>query len=429
MRLLNTQTLEFEEFFDVQIPEYAILSHRWGEKEVSFKEMRKGKPPPGPGILKIQRFCRKAAEHGFEWVWADICCIDKRSSAELSEAINSMFKWYESAKICYVHLKDVEITSRDLHLREQYGDGRWGEEFWPELRSKFCKSAWFTRGWTLQELLAPRRILFYDSRWELIGEMSDEQLWKDVFKACGIKSDTWDTDYLLEVPSVAQKMSWASRRQTSRSEDMAYCLMGLFGVNMPLLYGEGAHKAFYRLQLEIMKYTSDESLFAWHCNETWPGGMLASSPNEFRDSGDIVCNSLYCRSFSMTNLGIGFAVPEKHCIRHDSNHKCLNVDCGVCGVRNPLTRIPFRGQCIVFLNCYREQRSDLPLQISIGSGRNSWYRKQDHPLDQTDFPSPYLQICDFSTLKKNFKENAGSNDGCSCLCLGEAFWIWFKYWV
>lgn len=107
MRLLHTKTLTFEEFYDSKVPKYAILSHRWGEKEVSFKEMRKGTAQPGPGLSKIHGFCSLAAEHGYEWGWIDTCCIDKKSSAELRKAINSMFRWYGKAEVCFAYLSNV----------------------------------------------------------------------------------------------------------------------------------------------------------------------------------------------------------------------------------------------------------------------------------------------------------------------------------
>lgn len=163
------------------------------------------------------------------------CCIDKSSTAELSEAINSMFRWYRNAAICYAYLEDVTSLS---HLDQ---------------------SRWFTRGWTLQELVAPRDVLFYSSDWRLLGsklELSD-QLWK----ITRIEPEILSTGVFDHV-SIATRMSWAGNRQTTRIEDAAYCLMGIFEVNMPLLYGEG-RKSFTRLQEEIMKVSDDQSLFAW----------------------------------------------------------------------------------------------------------------------------------------------------------------------
>jgi hypothetical protein len=156
-----------------------------------------------------------------------------------------MFRWYERAEVCYAYLSDV---SGDANLQEDV--------------SEFVESRWFTRGWTLQELVAPKSVLFYSKRdkgWHFLG--TKEELCDQISTITGI-----DTDTLygagLELASVARKMSWASHRETTRIEDTAYCLLGIFDVNMPLLYGEG-QKAFLRLQEEILRASSDYSLFAW----------------------------------------------------------------------------------------------------------------------------------------------------------------------
>ena len=293
MRLLNTKSLQFGEFFDSQIPKYAILSHRWGDDEVTFQEFRKGKKQEGQGYAKIRRCCALAENRGFDWVWIDTCCIDKKSSAELSEAINSMFRWYGKAGECYAHLSDIAWESRDLEASKE----------------AFRLSLWFTRGWTLQELLAPNYILFLDREWKCIGTKKDFS--EEISAATGIRGI-----YLKDprFACVATKMSWVSRRATSRIEDMAYCMLGLFDVNMPLLYGEG-QKAFMRLQLEIIKKSDDESIFAWTFSTPFPFiylGILASKPRNFADSGDI---EVYCEMkkerfpYVMTNQGLEFHVP------------------------------------------------------------------------------------------------------------------------
>lgn len=144
MRLLNTVTFQFKTFFDYSIPNYAILSHRWGnqEEEVSHKQLRKNLvPPDSPGLVKIQNFCRLAAERGFPWAWIDTCCIDKRSSAELSQAINSMYKWYELSAECYVYLADVEFSVGELSLKRQSEERFWHTPGgWSTLRDRFIKS-------------------------------------------------------------------------------------------------------------------------------------------------------------------------------------------------------------------------------------------------------------------------------------------------
>lgn len=309
MRLINIYTLELEEFFTTQTPRYYILSHRWGPEEVNYKDYRKKRTTDGPGYRKIVDACdfaRTWQSSGNDalpvrYLWIDTCCIDKRSSAELSEAINSMFKWYRLARMCIVYLADVSsMDCQDVVTENALG-----------------KCDWFKRGWTLQELIAPGHLVFSDVNWKIIGS---------IVKSYGINSySKMHRPYpdLLEVvcsitripkrvlatcnglrtatPSIAQRMSWAAQRATTREEDMAYCLMGIFDVNMPLLYGEGT-KAFLRLQEEILRRSRDQSILAWGVSHddptcrllrprTGPWGLLAHSPLMFRDSGDVVFNA------------------------------------------------------------------------------------------------------------------------------------------
>lgn len=285
MRLLNVQTFRFEEFVGEAgngIPPYAILSHTWGPYEVTFDyHTRWGREDiDKEDYDKIRGCCRLAKSEGFQYVWIDTCCIDKSSSAELSEAINSMFQWYRDSAICYAYLSDVDSSEDPTKLAE--GDD---ESFGS---SSFARSRWFTRGWTLQELLAPAEVIFLASDWSEIGTKKSlrsavsrvTQISEKVLEEC-----RWD-QY-----SVAQKMSWAASRQTTRLEDAAYCLMGLFDVNMPLLYGEGS-KAFSRLQQAIMQRTEDQSIFAWSYpdhehSHTLTSGMMAPSPQYFKHASQI----------------------------------------------------------------------------------------------------------------------------------------------
>lgn len=145
MRLINTANLKLEEFFDKTIPKYAILSHTWGQNEVVLADYeqrihRKRKKAAVDAVKKIRDWCRRAAEDGHSYAWIDTCCIDKKRSAELSEAINSMYTWYQNAQICYVYFSDVFKRSS-----------------WAATRTSIRQARWFTRGWTLQELLAPRQ--------------------------------------------------------------------------------------------------------------------------------------------------------------------------------------------------------------------------------------------------------------------------------
>lgn len=240
MRLLDSGLLQLREFVEDDVPRYVILSHTWGQEEVTFRDIQDlKKARTKKGFQKIEQCCNKAQSDGFQWVWIDTCCIDKSSSAELSEVINSMYKWYRNSEICYAYLEDVGWKNTYLP----------GDATFPSYLLK--KSRWFKRGWTLQELIAPSIVEFYTSEWHEIG--TKFSLLETISERTRINRKVLENSYLLDNFNVASRMSWAADRETTRIEDEAYCLMGLFGVNMPLLYGEG-RRAFHRLQAEIMKY-------------------------------------------------------------------------------------------------------------------------------------------------------------------------------
>ncbi|KAL8903676.1 MAG: hypothetical protein Q9171_007320 [Xanthocarpia ochracea] len=291
MRLLNTQTLGLVEIIRPDQEDYAILSHTWGEEEVSLKALHKPESKQLLGYKKIERCCAQAHRDGYKYAWVDTCCIDKKSSADLSEAINSMYDWYDSARVCYVYLSDVSIDSIEL----------------------LSRSRWFTRGWTLQELLASNEIRFYDRHWHYIGNKRD--LAGSISIISGIEENYVRDKYSIREASVAARMSWASSRQTSRPEDEAYCLMGLFDVNMPLLYGEGGYKAFQRLQHEIANSSEDESLFAWHLSSfDLQEGIFAPRPAAFRGCGDIVAVDdprIRRAPYGITNRGLSIDAPHQ----------------------------------------------------------------------------------------------------------------------
>lgn len=302
MRLLHSETIVLNEFHGDNIPLYAILSHTWGENEVSLQDMKEQSvAQQKAGYTKIQYCCAQAAKDKIEWVWVDTCCIDKSSSAELSEAINSMFRWYQNARICYAYLTDV---SDEPDAERQ--------------RLAFGKSRWFTRGWTLQELIAPERVVFYDNAWQAMGTKSS--LGQEISRITGIDEETLKGRDIAEL-RVAERMFWASKRRTTRIEDLAYCLMGIFDVNMPLLYGEGK-KAFIRLQEDIIKDSEDQSLFAWRAQEqseressTEPQaqGLLAQSPAAFASPGSVVPFRVCDAPYSMTNRGLRITLPLLKC--------------------------------------------------------------------------------------------------------------------
>ncbi|KAK4213504.1 heterokaryon incompatibility protein-domain-containing protein [Rhypophila decipiens] len=309
MRLLNVETLQLEVFDGGPRVTFAILSHTWGEEEVSFQDMmtfspnnipEQAQPPPSrqpkpipvetkKGFSKILNCCAKARSEGYQYVWIDTCCIDKSSSAELSEAINSMFKWYHEAEVCYALLGDVSletVSQESASKMSEFDISEYGEGEQGRLSKALHKSRWFTRGWTLQELVAPLEVVFVDGSWEEIG--TRETLAGVVEEITGIDGAVLRLERSLGEFSVAQRMSWAASRNTTRIEDEAYCLMGLFDVSMPLLYGEG-RKAFKRLQLEIMRQTTDRSILAWASPDSHGviEGVLASSPAMFEDCGGI----------------------------------------------------------------------------------------------------------------------------------------------
>lgn len=248
IRLINTKTLRMKAFPSQNAPKYAILSHTWvDDEEVSYQEMgRLVSDPDHPamkksGYRKILNVCQKATAHNLEYAWVDTCCIDKTSSAELIEAINSMFKWYQMAEVCYVFLSDLPPRGKG-HVKESMGACRW-----------------YTRGWCLQELIAPENLRLYNEAWEFVGSKKD--LGKLISSITNIDEEVLRNSRKLATVPLARRMSWAATRVTSREEDMAYCLLGIFDVNMPMLYGEGS-KAFLRLQEEIIRTSNDLSIFA-----------------------------------------------------------------------------------------------------------------------------------------------------------------------
>ena len=233
---------------------YAILSHTWDGNEQSLQQVRaiqercrtnRTNPREDPELSpKIRECCILAEKHGYRWVWIDSCCIDKTSSSELSEAINSMYKWYKSSEVCYAYLKDVP-GGCNVHAKG----------------SAFRKSRWHKRGWTLQELIAPDTVIFLSVDWRELGTRA--RLARLLQGITGIPFGILTGEDTPAECSASMRMFWASERKTTRIEDEAYCMMGLFGVSMPTNYGEGK-RAFIRLQYEIMQHQEcDMTLFAF----------------------------------------------------------------------------------------------------------------------------------------------------------------------
>ena len=294
MYLLDVHTCQLKYFGSSTLPLYAILSHTWEDEEVTYQDVKGGKVDGKVGYEKVKKVCEIAASHGLDYAWVDTCCIDKTSSSELSEAINSMFRWYQEAAVCYAYLSDVDSTrTHPIWLRDQ--------------NSSFSRSRWHQRGFTLQELIAPRVVVFFNQNWVRIGSKSS--LCEALSARTGIPTSVLRGKDLKSF-SVAQKMSWASRRETSRIEDRAYSLFGIFDVHMPLLYGEG-QRAFSRLQEEVIKKTNDHSIFAWDSTNLGFGGPLAPSPDEFFESYDVVTDHAALQwnsAISFNNLGINLQV-------------------------------------------------------------------------------------------------------------------------
>ncbi|KAF5845844.1 hypothetical protein GGP41_009655 [Bipolaris sorokiniana] len=267
MRLLrrsDTGDITLTQFSDKDIPHYAILSHTWGPdaEEVTFGDLVNGTGRDKSGYKKILFCGEQAAQDGLEYFWLDTCCIDKSSSAELTEAINSMFKWYRASDICYAFLSDLEHGKQSL---------------WD------CK--WFRRGWTLQELIAPSIVRFYDAEWNFRGDKLT--LRSELASITQVDPDVLTNAVSLAEVPVAVRISWAARRETKREEDRAYSLLGILGINMPMLYGEGEN-SFIRLQKEIIRNSPDMSIFGWTRTNTIAqggqySGLLASSPADFED--------------------------------------------------------------------------------------------------------------------------------------------------
>ncbi|KAI1129780.1 hypothetical protein F5Y10DRAFT_237629 [Nemania abortiva] len=321
MRLLDTTTFEVvtRQQGGIQEP-YAILSHRWLDGgEIKFEdfgkhtaELKSGtNPSSSPQLDKIRGACEVARGKNLRWLWMDTCCIDKRDTREYAEAINSMFSWYRSAKLCIAYLSDVI---------KQDGNPTAGPEMFKSTERN-GPSIWFSRGWTLQELLAPSELEFFDMNWKSMG--TKRNLARVLAEVTGIDAQYHTGDKHLSEACVAVKMSWMSGRTTTCPEDMAYSMIGIFNINMTPVYGESGPRAFRRLQEIILTSQSmDESLFAWKMPDANAGakcdiikadwapaewGFLAGSPEWFEDCGDLQVSagmSSKDRSFKMTPKGI-----------------------------------------------------------------------------------------------------------------------------
>ncbi|OJT09275.1 Vegetative incompatibility protein HET-E-1 [Trametes pubescens] len=319
MRLLDTRTGQFLWVNHPKKVRYAILSHVWSQEgeqtygdlvalqeEVRAARARVDVDVHTNEVLlraspKIRAACEYALQEGFDYIWIDSCCIDKTSSAELSEAINSMFQWYSQSSVCYAFLHDVSSDEN------------------PSVsNSQFRRSQWFTRGWTLQELIAPRVVILVSAEWDKLGGKDGLS---DVIQAVtGVDREILTHSQPLASVSVAQRMRWASERVTTRQEDEAYSLLGIFGVNIPTIYGEGP-LAFVRLQEEILKQIPDQSIFAWCYTRPTSSGdehpssvLFATSPADYIHSGGI--RTITRQEFTRRLGGVVFPPPAYNLTPH-----------------------------------------------------------------------------------------------------------------
>lgn len=304
---------------------YVVISHRWvnqtgprPKKEITFEDIKNididelledPQPEQYDSAAKFQGALKQVLDFSsrrmttdalqkraqpIDHFWIDTCCIDQGNLAELSMSINSMYRWYKRAVICFAYLYDYEVSSSQ----------------------SIIESGWFKRGWTLQELVAPKEMEFFDKNWIPVG--TKETLQAEISSRTRIDRSILQMSQKLHHPSVAHRMSWYHDRETKLPEDAAYCLMGLFDVHMPTMYGEGLRSSFRRLQEEIVKYADDHTIFAWKQPENvsvsirqsnrvvHESGPFATSPACFSDTGIYTSSSNRHNSkpFHLTNKGL-----------------------------------------------------------------------------------------------------------------------------
>jgi len=375
-----TEVLEFRA--DERNTVYAILSHRW-QQEVSYEEMiglakmermKRDEIRNRNGYRKILKSCQQAKDDRHKWLWADTCCIDTRSSAELSEVINSMYRWYENSTVCYAYLHDVSHSS----FPTENNIGEYSHNGWPE---------WFSRGWTLQEMIAASDVQFFNKNWKFIG---DKKTLAHRLARITRVPERILTDGLSSIrPCVARIMSWAADRTTTRDEDRAYSLLGLLDVNMPMLYGEGK-KAFHRLQLEIIRMSNDQSIFAWGCSrrDHRTGSILADDPSFFRD-----CHEMELMDHDKFIQSLKDDIPKK-VLRSIEKDRFATFSITHRGIQIWLLLRPYNDSSSVFearLPC-RLTALDPPVAINLALWRSNYYRY--FTLLQDEIPTvSTLQFC------------------------------------
>ncbi|KAL4070111.1 heterokaryon incompatibility protein-domain-containing protein [Scleroderma yunnanense] len=403
------------EFRDDEATDYAILSHRWIDQEVHYDEItefakmerdEQDEIRHRDGYQKILASCEQAKRDGYEWLWADTCCIDKRSSAELSEAINSMYRWYQNSKVCYAYLHDVPGASFPTQSdNEKYRESNG----WPE---------WFSRGWTLQEMIAPGNVQFFNQNWQSIGDK--RSLAHTLTKITRVPWHILTGGLSPDRPCVAQIMSWAADRKTTRVEDRAYSLLGLLDVNMPMLYGEGK-KAFQRLQLEIIRVSDDQSIFAWGAGrfgnfDGRTGSILADDPNFFRDCGDM---KLMDREGFIEDVVTGFT-PEEELHSIEDRFGVFPVTNR--GIQIWMLLFPLENSDSVFEAWLPCKDNYQPVRINLVLWDSNYYRygmgNRGYPTKRTaQFRQVYLRYHQdslHSEVTFEIDDSAITNDGFTC---------------
>ncbi|KAI1403472.1 heterokaryon incompatibility protein-domain-containing protein [Hypoxylon fuscum] len=295
----NTIVFDYQEPDDVQ---YLVLSHCWGrpsenkawahdDQEYTYQDALASPPPARKlaGFDKIFLTCKLASRAKVRYVWIDTCCLDQTNYSELAHGINSMFEWYRKSSFCVVYLADVTWT-QSMNQNER--------------RKQFVNCRWFERAWTLQELIAPKEVRFYDKDWNYMGTKVD--LADEISEHTHIDKHILNGTSSCLMCSIAHRMSWAAKRKARKPEDIAYSLLGIFNVNMPMIYGEGSRNAFHRLQRAITTTTSELSIFGWG-DETLSNSnnssVFADSPVDFIYSDGLIGN-IPEKHYELTNKGV-----------------------------------------------------------------------------------------------------------------------------
>lgn len=317
MRLLHIDQaggrLVLTDFSGKTIPPYAILSHRWGESEVLFADIANGVYERKEGYQKIQFCAEQAAKDQLQYFWIDTCCIDKWNLSELSRSINSMFRWYQEATKCYVFLADVSLRTAEAIIQEDW-------------KSSFRKSAWFTRGWTLQELIAPTFVEFFSSEKVQIGDK--QSLSQLLHEITNIPVKAFSNP--LEEFTIPDRMRWAENRKTTEPEDKVYCLLGLLDIFMPTSYGEGEEKAKRRLEIEIDAATSAPSVIPFPQNHRyigWETHLVELKARLFKEDQSTTIVLLGPRGIGKSQFALEFA----YRIRQKEGYSVFWVDASSMG--------------------------------------------------------------------------------------------------